>query len=59
MGLITYLKETRGELKHVNWPSRGQAIAYTVLVIIVSVAIAVFLTLFDTVFVKILERFVS
>ncbi|MFZ3029970.1 MAG: preprotein translocase subunit SecE, partial [Minisyncoccia bacterium] len=29
---IEYLKETKGELKHVNWPTKQQTMYYTLLV---------------------------
>lgn len=50
MSIITYIKETREELKHVNWPSRKQAIAYSVAVIILSVLVAYLLGAFDALF---------
>ena len=58
MGLIDYIKETRGELKHVSWPTRNQAIAYTVLVIVISVVVSFFLGFFDYLFKTILQKFV-
>ena len=50
MGLVNYVKETKGELKHVSWPTRRQAIGYTLLVIAVSVVTAFFLGFFDFIF---------
>ncbi len=51
MSKITeYLKDTRGELKHVIWPSRSQTIYYTLIVIVVSILVAYFLGLFDFIF---------
>jgi preprotein translocase subunit SecE len=50
MGLTNYIKETRGELKHVSWPTRRQAIAFSVLVVLISVGLALFLGLFDYIF---------
>ncbi|NCN52775.1 preprotein translocase subunit SecE [Candidatus Parcubacteria bacterium] len=47
---INYLRDTKGELKHVSWPSREQAIVYTVLVIAISVAVALFIAAFDFLF---------
>jgi preprotein translocase SecE subunit len=47
MSLITYLKDTQGELKHVSWPTRGQAIAFTVVVVLISIFVSVYLGLFD------------
>lgn len=55
--MFKYIKETQQELKHVSWPTRQQAIAYTVLVIIVSIATAYFLGFFDAVFTDVLARF--
>ena len=55
---INYLKDTRAELTHVSWPTRKQAIAFTLVVILVSVLTAVFLGLVDYVFSLILQKFV-
>jgi preprotein translocase subunit SecE len=46
------MKDTKGEMKHVNWPTRKQTIAYTSLVIIISIAIAIDLGIFDFIFTK-------
>jgi preprotein translocase subunit SecE len=54
MKITEYIKETRGEMAHVTWPSRQQAILYSVAVIVVSVAVAVFLGLSDYVFARLL-----
>jgi preprotein translocase subunit SecE len=45
-----YLKETKGELKHVNWPSKNQAVLFTVIVIVFSFVVAAFLGAFDYIF---------
>ena len=50
MGLINYIKETRGEMKHVNWPTKAQALNYTILVVAISLATAAILALADYVF---------
>jgi preprotein translocase subunit SecE len=47
MKIAEYLRETKGEMKHVSWPTKKQAIAFTVLVIIVSVVTSLILGLFD------------
>ncbi len=47
MSFLQYLKDTRGELRHVAWPTRMQTIVYTTLVIALSVFIAVYLGFFD------------
>lgn len=56
--LVAYLKETRIELKHVNWPRREKATRDTLLVIGISIGVAVFLGFFDMIFSYILNNFV-
>ena len=58
MGLVNYIKSTRAEMKHVTWPTRGQAIAFTVIVILISIAVAAFLGFFDFLFTSALKRFI-
>ena len=55
MALGEYIKETRGELKHVSWPTRKQAVNYTLLVVGVSLIVAGYLGLLDFIFRKALE----
>ena len=50
MSIIQYLKDTRGELHHVAWPTRLQTIVYTALVILISIFIALYLGFFDYIF---------
>lgn len=50
MGFLQYLKDTRGELNHVAWPTRVQTIIYTALVILLSIVVAVYLGVFDYLF---------
>jgi preprotein translocase SecE subunit len=45
--LITYLKNVRGELAHVVWPNRRQAVIHTVLIILISTLVALVITGFD------------
>ena len=45
-----YLKEVRTELKKVNWPTREQTIKYTLTVIVISLATAIFFGALDYVF---------
>ena len=55
---INYLKDTRAELAHVSWPTREQAIAYTAVTILVSIATAAFLGFFDYLFSLVLQKFI-
>jgi preprotein translocase subunit SecE len=59
MSFIQYLKDTKSEMKHVNWPTRSQAINYTVLVIGLSVVVAVVLGAFDTGFSYLLSKIIN
>ena len=59
MSIGDYLKETHGEMKHVSWPTRKQAIGFTVVVIIISLLTAVLLGLFDFVFQTVVDIIVG
>jgi len=50
MGFINYIKETKGEMKHVAWPTKKQAITFTVIVIAISALVAILLGVFDFIF---------
>jgi len=50
MKVVDYIKETKTEMKHVNWPTRKQAIVFTVVVIVVSIGVSLFLGFFDFLF---------
>ena len=55
--LIDYIKSSRAELKHANWPTRKETIRFTGLVIGVSVAVAFFLGSLDMFFTYLLETY--
>ena len=56
---INYLKDTFSELKHVSWPTQRQSIVYTALVIGISIVIALFVGLVDSIFSRGLDWFVK
>ncbi len=56
--ITEYVKETRAEMAHVTWPSRKQAISYSIAVIAVSIGVALFLSVFDYIFSRLLTLFV-
>lgn len=56
--LITYLKEVYLETKKVNWPTRQQTLNYTLIVIALSTAVAIFLGTVDFIFTTLLNKFV-
>lgn len=43
MQIVNFLKEVKEELGKVAWPTREQTIRYTILVVIVAVAVGLFL----------------
>lgn len=47
MKIFDYIKDSKGEIKHVSWPTKAQATAYTILVIVLSIVLAVYLGVFD------------
>ncbi len=55
--MFNFLREVKGEMKHVNWPSKQQAVQYSVLVISLSVVTALVLALADYVFSLGIEKF--
>lgn len=57
--ITNYLKETKVEFKHIVWPTRNKAVFYTLVVIFASVLVAYFLGVFDFVFLRGLEKFIS
>jgi len=56
--LSEYLQETKGELKHVSWPTKNQAILFTVIVVVFSIVVAAFLGAFDFLFTIGLKLFI-
>lgn len=53
--LINYLRDTKAELAHVTWPTQKQTITYTIIVVVLSVATALYLGFFDYLFREILD----
>ena len=56
--ITTFLKETRNELRHVVWPSRTRTIAYTVIIIVLSLVLGYLLNGFDLGFRALLGHFI-
>ena len=56
---VNYLRETKAELSNVKWPTRKQAVIYTVLVIAISGLVSLFLGAFDFVFTTALNWFLA
>lgn len=50
--VVRYVRETIGELRKVNWPTRAQALNLTMIVIVVSTVMAIFLGIADALFTR-------
>jgi preprotein translocase subunit SecE len=50
-----YLREMRGELRKVTWPSRDESRRLTAIVLGVTIAMAIFLWVFDSIFSNVIE----
>ncbi|OHA41714.1 MAG: preprotein translocase subunit SecE [Candidatus Taylorbacteria bacterium RIFCSPLOWO2_12_FULL_47_20] len=50
MSIGGYIKETRAEMKHVSWPTKKQAVVFSVVVVGLSLVTAAFLGAFDILF---------
>jgi preprotein translocase subunit SecE len=56
--IVSFLKEVRLEMKKVNWPTRQETMQYTLIVIGLSVAVALYLGGLDFLFSFLLNRFI-
>jgi len=56
--IVIFLKEVKMEMKKVNWPTKKETIRYTLIVIGISIAIAIYLGGLDFIFTTILNKFV-
>jgi len=54
--MFTYLNHVRDELAHVTWPSTRQAVAHTLVVIVIAILIAVWVGVLDYVFTGLVSR---
>jgi preprotein translocase subunit SecE len=55
--IVNFLKETRVEIKKVNWLTRNEVVKYTLIVIGLSFAVAVFLGGLDFLFTFLISKF--
>jgi len=54
-----FFAESRQELRHVNWPTRSEAVRLTSIVIGLSLGLALFLGLFDYLFTDIIKLLIA
>lgn len=57
--LITYLHHVREEFAHINWPTWERALAHTLVVVIIALAIAVWVGAIDYGFGAVVSRVVG
>lgn len=55
--ILTFLQEAKVELSRVNWPSQQEIMRYTVLVIVISITVALFLGALDFLFSLLVEKY--
>ena len=55
--IINFLQEAKVELSRVNWPGRKEIMRYTVVVIMISVVLAIFLGGLDFLFSYLVEKY--
>lgn len=56
--LLTFLREVRGEMKKVIWPTWSQTVNNTAIVIAFILIVAVFLAIVDTIFGGVVRGFI-
>jgi len=53
----TFLQEVRTEMKKVNWPTKDETIKYTVVVLVATFIVSIYLGALDAVFFYLLDNF--
>ncbi len=53
--VVTFVRESRDELKKVTWPERDEVTSFTVVVIVAVVIVSVFLWIIDTFLMTIMQ----
>ena len=55
---VEFIKATNAEMKHVTWPKRADVIAYTVVVVALSLIVAAILGVLDVAFAYLLDKLI-
>lgn len=58
MNIKNFWEETKTEFRHINWPTKKEGWKLTLIVIFFSIAISLFLSIFDNIFIFLLRRFI-
>ncbi|MEK7602574.1 MAG: preprotein translocase subunit SecE [Patescibacteria group bacterium] len=54
--LVTYLKNVRAEMTHVVWPDRMQGLWHTLLIVVISAVLALFIAGLDYIFTGVVSK---
>ena len=57
--VIDFLKESYGELKKVNWPSRDDVVSQTVIVVVSLIVVSIALAVIDYLSFNLIEKIVT
>lgn len=57
--MITFIKQVRSELMQVTWPTKKEIVRLTMVVIVISAVVGVYLGIVDALLTKLLELIVS
>ena len=58
MSFITYIKEVKAETKNIKWPTNKQVINYTIIVVVLSLVLALYIGALDAFFAKLLANII-
>lgn len=58
MAITNYIKDVRAEMKHVSWPSRRLTTIYTIVVVVISLAVAAYLGALDYIFSAVIKAII-
>lgn len=56
---VSYIKEVSSELRKVTWPSREQTINMTIIVVVISMVVALYLTGVDFILNKLITSIIK
>ncbi len=57
--IINFLKESYGELKKVNWPSRDDVVSQTIIVVVSLIFVSIALAIIDLAAFQIIEKTIT
>ena len=57
--IINFLKESYGELKKVNWPTRDEVVSQTIVVVVSLAIVAITLAIIDFGAFKLIEKIIT